>query len=99
MRDRRVDYLTVAGLAIFVIMSSIYLCRDRIGQMLSDLSLDSSSTDVTLPFGIPVIDLEWFYEMDTASQIMLCFLATCIVATLIGGTCMYLIRRRLGSRK
>jgi hypothetical protein len=92
-----IDYLTVAGLAIFLILGIIYLTWDHISQI--NLSLDPSSANISLPFGIPSVNLDWFQSMDQASQLILCFLLTILVATLIGGTLMYLVfRKRTGTK-
>lgn len=92
-----IDYLTVAGLAIFLILGIIYLTWDHISQI--NLSLDPSSANISLPFGIPSVNLDWFQSMDQASQLIFCFLLTILVATLIGGTLMYLVyRKRAGTK-
>jgi hypothetical protein len=44
--------------------------------------------------------MDWFDSMDAASKIIFCFIMTTLVATLIGGTGVYLLhRRRFGAGK
>lgn len=98
MEKRTIDRLTVAGLAIFVILSLIYLFRDEIGKIQLDLSSGMSSSNFEVPFGIPSFNLDWFYSMDPATKIIFMFLMTILAATLIGGTCI-LARKRASSKR
>jgi hypothetical protein len=99
MDKRTIDYFTVAGLAIFVILGIIYLTWDHISQINLNLSLDPSSVNISLPFGIPDFNMDWFNTMDPASRIIFCFVMTILLGTLIGGTWMYLVhRKRTGAK-
>jgi|AGTN01.3.fsa_nt_gi hypothetical protein len=98
MEKRTIDRLTVAGLAIFVILSLIYLFRDEIWKMQLDLSSGMSSSKFEVPFAIPSFNMDWFYSMDPATKIIFMFLMTILVATLIGGACI-LARKRASSKR
>jgi hypothetical protein len=99
MRRQKTDYFTVAGIILFGILVIIYFTWDHIVQFLQGLSLDQSDRSDSLPGIIPNVNLDWFYAQDPASQIILCFLATVLLATLIGGSVILLIRRVSGARK
>jgi hypothetical protein len=98
MEKRTIDYITVAGLVIFVVLGIVYLCRDEISKI--NLSLDPSSASVSLPaFSIPSFSLDWFYSMDPASKLVFTFVMFLLLSTLVGGTLMYLKYRRSSARR
>jgi hypothetical protein len=98
MDKRTIDYYTVAGLAIFVILSIIYLCRDHLSQIRLDVALDKSPVNISLP-AMPNLSMDWFHNMDPATKIVFCFVMTILFGTLIGGTWMYLVhRKRTGAK-
>jgi len=100
MEKRTIDYITVAGLAIFLILGIVYLCRDYISRINLNLSLDPSSAGISLPaFGIPSFSLDWFYSMDPASKLVFTFIMFLLLSTLVGGTLMYLRYRRSSARR
>jgi hypothetical protein len=101
MRHEPIDYLTIAGLAIFLILGIVYISWDYITVVHIDLGQPISSVTGSLPaIGIPNFNMDWFDSMDAASKIIFCFIMTTLVATLIGGTGVYLLhRRRFGAGK
>jgi hypothetical protein len=100
MEKRTIDYITVAGLAIFVILGIIYLCWNHISQIHLNVSLDPSLANISLPaLTIPNLSLDWFYAMDPASRLIFLFIMMILASTIIGGTWMYLVHRRSNSRR
>jgi hypothetical protein len=99
MEKQTIDRLTVAGLATFALLSLIYLCWDRISQIRLTLPLDRPSPNIALPFGIPNFNLDWYNNMDPASRLVFIFVMMILVSTIIGGTWMYLMRRRSSARR
>jgi hypothetical protein len=100
MEKETIDRMTVAGLAMFVILSIIYLCWDHISNILLNISVDSPTANMSLPsLTMPSLSFDWFYKMDPASRIIFVFIMMILVSTIIGGTWMYLIRKRASARK
>jgi hypothetical protein len=100
MEKRTIDYITVAGLAICLILGVTYLCWDHISQIHLNLSMDPSSVGISVPaFSIPSFSLDWFYSMDPASKIVFVFVMFLLLSTLVGGTLMYLRYRRSSARR
>jgi hypothetical protein len=100
MEKRTIDYITVAGLAIFVILGIVYLCRDYISSIRLNLSPDPSSANIALPaFSMPDLSLGWFYAMDPASKLIFSFVIFLLLSTLVGGALMYLRYRRSSARR
>jgi hypothetical protein len=100
MEKETIDRLTVLGLAIFAVLSAIYLCRDTISKMLTDLVENPPKSNISLPgIAMPSLSFDWWYKMDPASRIIFVFIMTILISTIIGGTWMYLIRKRAAARK
>jgi hypothetical protein len=98
MDKRTIDHITVAGLAIFVILSIIYLCWNHITEL--KVSLEPPSANLALPdFAIPSFNMDWFYSMDPASKIVFSFVMFLLLSTLVGGTLVYLRHRRSSARR
>jgi hypothetical protein len=98
MEKETIDRLTVAGLAIFVILSIIYLCWDHITEL--KVSLNPPSADIALPaFTIPDLSLDWFHSMDPASKLVFTFVMFLLLSTLVGGTLVYLRHRKSSARR
>jgi hypothetical protein len=96
MELRKIDYYTIAGLAIFVILSVIYLCLDDIKKIHLSLSPPEMSYNggSLPPLRIPDFNLDWFHSMDPVSRILFCFLAMVVVSTAIGCAWLYMRYRR-----
>lgn len=95
MEKETIDRMTVAGLLFFLILGIIYLCRDRISLTSPNISLNLPAVDLAIPvFAIPYLSLEWFYKMDTASQIIFSFIMLTLFGTLIGCTLLYIVYRK-----
>ena len=100
MEKETIDRLTVLGLAIFAVLSAIYLCRDTIGNMLTNLARNPPQSNISLPgIAMPSLSLDWWYKMDPATKIIFVFIMMILISTIIGGTWMYLIRKRAAARK
>ena len=100
MEKDTIDRLTVLGLAIFVILSAIYLCRDAISKMLTDLAENPPQSNISLPgIAIPRLSLDWWNNMDPASRLIFVFIMTVLASTIIGGTFMYVMRKKSAARK
>lgn len=97
-REKWIDYITVAGLAVFIILGIVYLNLDAISKINIDLSMDSAVSNISLP-GMPVLNLDWFYAMDPASQLIFGFLILTLIGSLIGGVGMLMLRKRVSARK
>jgi hypothetical protein len=96
-REKWINYLTVAGLVGFVLLSLIYLNLDAISQINIDFSLDSGS-GISLP-GLPNINFDWFNAMDPASKLIFGFLVTILAGSLIGSALLLIVRKRASARK
>lgn len=95
MKPKNIDYYTVAGLAIFVFLSMIYICRDYIGKIHFDLPVDTTSINLPVPaINIPAIDLGWYQNLDPASKIIAWFIGIILLATLVGSILMLFVYRR-----
>ncbi len=98
IREKWINYLTVAGLVVFVILGIVYLNLDAISQIHIDFSMDSAASDISLPW-LPDLNLDWFNAMDTVSKMIFGFLMCILIGSLIGGVGMIVIRKRVSSRK
>ncbi len=98
MREKWIDYFTVAGLAIFIILGIVYLNLDAISKMNFDFSLDSASSNISLP-GIPSINFDWFNAMDPVSKLIFGFLMLILIGSVIGGIGMLVAMKRTSARK
>ncbi|MGA9141087.1 MAG: hypothetical protein WBZ29_12730 [Methanocella sp.] len=97
-KEKWINYFTVAGLAVFVILGIVYLNLDTISQMNINFSLDPSSSNLSLP-GLPNINFDWFTMMDPVSKIIFSFLVLILGGSLIGSAWLLIARKRASSRK
>lgn len=98
IREKWINYITVAGLVVFVILGIVYLNMDAISQIHIDFSTDSAASDIFPPW-LPDLNLDWFNAMDTVSKMIFGFLMCILIGSLIGGVGMIVIRNRVSSRK
>ena len=84
MTLRRIDYYTIAGIAIFLILEAGYFLITSLGLK---ISLDPSNISVGyyMPnIGLPNLNMDWFNHMDPVSRILFAFLVMVVGGTAIG---------------
>jgi len=101
MTRSRLDYLTIAGLAIFFVLEAGYYIITSLGLQIGiSLNPPSLSNDATLPaFSFPNLNLDWFHNMDPVSKILFAFLVILVIGTATGCAGVYMRYRKSRASK
>jgi len=97
IEDKRLDYLTIAGIIIVLSLMLSYVVVDYVDRTHIDLSryVPSVSVGDNVPgWQLPGLNLDWYYGMDRISKYIFSFLVLIVVSCAVGCTWIYLRYRK-----
>jgi hypothetical protein len=95
MRRSNTDYLTIAGLVIFIILTMGYIALDYVDKAHPDISIDVPHAGVDLP----ELSLDGFNALDNATKLLYLFVFTLVTASVVGSFGLYFFYRRVRASK
>lgn len=99
MRRSNTDYLTIAGAAIFMLLSLAYLSMGYISQAFSNLSFKMDLAGYNMPDLNPGAFMDAFNALDGATQLLYIFVITLVAASTLGCFGTYFFYRKVTGRR